>query len=225
MKKMANSGVIVFLVVFISLAPINTSYAEETGPFYISILGGYSFGADLEYDDNHSSSYNLNIPDSWAFGAKFGYTIPSARFFAMELEYLYRNVDIDQTTLVTRGNGITSIEDVHNLMFNFIFKYPGMVQPFLGGGAGFSSVDFTRSTTTQVPGITSTYSSSNTGFTWQLLAGIIFEIDKNFTVDLTYRYLITNTEYGDDYYNNSYYNGAKIELKSNIVTIGLNYHF
>ena len=232
MKKIISSAVIVFLAVFISLAPINTSVAAETGPLYVGVLGGYSFGSDLKYDDPPIPSYDLDIKDTLVLGAKFGYTMPFAKFFAVEFEYLYLSPDIDRTVLESRGNDFTAMEgdlDLHNFMFNFILKYPeGRIHPFLGGGVGFSNVDFSRKETTQISGITSTYSKSydDTAFAWQLLAGVNFEINKHLSVDLTYRYFMTNSEYDDDDYDDHHHHHRpEIEIKSSIATVGLNYHF
>jgi opacity protein-like surface antigen len=235
MKKIISSSVIVFLAFFVSLAPINTSVAAETGPFYIGVLGGYSFGSDLEYDEPSFPSYDLDIQDTWALGAKFGYTMPFAKFFALELEYLYLNPDIDRKVLESRGIGFTAIEgdlDMNSIMFNFILKYPeGIIHPFIGGGLGFSYVDFTRKKIAKISGITSTYSNSydDTAFAWQLLAGVNFEINKHLSVDLTYRYFMTNSEYDyDEDYDDHYgyhHDRPEIKFKSSIATIGLNYHF
>ena len=116
-------------------------------------------------------------------------------------------------------------------MFNFIAKYPeGKVHPFVGVGVGFSYVDVSATATSRKSGVTSSYSVSDdkTAFAWQLLAGINFEINKNFSVDLTYRYFMTSSDdddYDDDYYYYDHYRGIETEIKSSIVTIGLNYHF
>ena len=241
MKKIFGSAVVLFLSIFLSLAPINSSVAAETGPFYVGVFGGYTFGSDMELKGNYNSEYNysadLDVKETWVVGAKFGYTMPFAKFLAVEFEYLYLSPDIDRTVLSSSGSDYRAIDgdvNVHNFMFNFIAKYPeGRIHPFLGAGVGFSNVDVSATVTTRKSGITSTYSMSDnkTAFAGQLLAGVNFEINKNLSVDLTYRYFMTTSDddydddHYDDHYNNRYYHGIETEIKSSIVTIGLNYHF
>jgi opacity protein-like surface antigen len=166
-------------------------------------------------------------------GAKFGYTMPFAKFFAMEFEYLYFGPDIDRTVLSSSGSDFRSMEgdvDVHSFMFNFIAKYPeGRIHPFLGAGLGFSNIDLSTIRTTRTSGVTSTFSVSDnqTAFAWHLLAGVNFVINKNLSLDLTYRYFMTTSDDDDDDYYDDHRDchGFETEIKSSIFTIGLNYHF
>jgi opacity protein-like surface antigen len=229
MKKIFGSAAVLFLSIFLALAPINSSIAAENGPFYVGVLGGYTFGSDLELKEYHYST-DLDVQETWVVGAKFGYTMPFAKFLAMEFEYLYFNPDVNRTVLYFSGSDFRTMEgsvDVNNFMFNVIAKYPvGKIHPFLGAGLGFSYIDLSATETTRIAGVTSTHSMNrdHTAFARQLLAGVNFEINKNLSVDLTYRYFMTssNNDHGDDYRD---YYGIDTEIKSSIVTIGLNYHF
>ena len=236
MKKIIGSAAVLFLSVFLVLAPAGHSVAAEAGPFYMGVFGGHTFGSDMELKGHHYDYYSgdLDIQDTWVAGAKFGYTMPFAKYLAAEFEYKYFGPDIDRTVLYSSGSDFRAIEgdaDVHSFMFNFIAKYPeGKVHPFVGVGVGFSYVDVSATATSRKSGVTSSYSVSDdkTAFAWQLLAGINFEINKNFSVDLTYRYFMTSSDdddYDDDYYYYDHYRGIETEIKSSIVTIGLNYHF
>lgn len=244
MKKIFGSAAVLFLSIVLLLAPMNGSAGAETGSFYMGVLGGYSFGSKMElkgdyYSDYYYSEYNrsadLDIQDTWVAGAKLGFTMPFARFLALEFEYLYFSPEVDRTVLFSSGSDSRAIEgdaDLHNFMFNFIVKYPqGRVHPFLGAGLGVSYVDVSATTTSRRSGITSTYSMGDdqAAFAWQLLAGINFEINKHLSVDITYRYFTTTSDdyYYDDYYDDHHrdYPGIETEIKSSMVTVGLNYHF
>lgn len=246
MKRIIYLATVSFLAVFVSLAFINTSVAVETvtakpvateaDPFYIGISGGYAFGPDFNYDPPRSHSYDLDIQNTWVAGAKIGYTMPYAKFFAVELEYIYFGPGVDETILYTSGEDYFSMEgdlDIHNFMMNFIAKYPhGRVHPFTGLGLGFSYVDFTVKDIEQSGGVTSTYSNTydDTSFAWQVFAGVKFTLHKNLSLDLAYRYFMTNSD-GDYYYDDDYYYERRcryrtdVKIKSNIVTVGLNFHF
>ena len=229
---------VLFSAIMISLAPVNTSGAAETGPFYVGVLGGHTFGSDLDYDGPFSPSYDLDVDETWVLGAKFGYTMPFAKFIALEFEYTYLCPDVNRTVFSLEGSDFTAIEgdlDVHNFMFNFIGKYPkGKIHPYLGVGIGFSYVDFSGKKQERTAGLTTTYSigGDDTAFTGQFLAGVNFEITKNLSVDLAYRYLITSSldyedddDYDDHYHEDHHEDNDGIELKSSMVTIGLNFHF
>ncbi len=230
MKQIIGSATVLFLAALISLTPFNAAMASETGPLYVGITGGYTLGSDLEYTESYYPSYDLDIQNTWALGAKIGYTMPFARAIALEFEYLYLGPDVDQTALTSAGDDFYAMEgdlDVHNFMFNFIAKYPeGRFHPFLGFGLGFSQVDFSCRGTERFEGKMYTYSISydDTAFAWQILAGVNFEINRNLSVDLAYRFFMTDTDddYEDYYYH---YYGTELEIQSSIVTVGLNFHF
>jgi opacity protein-like surface antigen len=230
MKQLISSVTVLFLAALISLAPVNTSLAGETGPLYVGVFGGYAFGSDLEYNVSYYPSYDLDIQNTWALGAKIGYTFPFARAIAVEFEYMYFGPDVDRTVLASAGDDSYAIDgdlDVHNFMFNFIAKYPeGRLHPFLGFGLGVSDVDFSFKEMEQFGGETFTYSGSHddTAFAWQIFAGVNCEINRNFSFDLAYRYFMANTDddYEDYYY---YYYGTELEIESSIFSVGLNYHF
>ena len=235
MKKIFGAAAVLFLSVFLALAPMGTSVAQEAGPFYVGVFGGYTFGSELELEGHRYPYYagDLDVQETWVAGAKFGYTLPFAKYLAMEFEYKYFGSDIDRTVLYSAGSDFSALEgdvDVHSYLFNFIAKYPeGKIHPFVGVGVGFSYVDVSATTTSRESGRTYTYAMSHdtTAFAWQLLAGINFEINKNFTVDLTYRYFVTSSDGDEDYdwhYEDSRY-GLETEIKASMVTVGLNFHF
>jgi opacity protein-like surface antigen len=220
MKKILSSAVVLFLSIFLVLSPINTAVAAETGPFYVGVLGGYTFGSDAELEMS-PYKFDLDIQETWAVGAKVGYTPPAIKFFAVEFEYLYLNPDVDRTVLASLGSDFVAVEGdlkLHNFMLNLLAKYPeGNIHPYLGVGIGFSRVDLSGTGTMRIGGVTETESldDDDTSFAWQILAGINFEISKNWSADITYRYFMTEPEF----------DGADLEIKTSMVTIGLNYHF
>jgi opacity protein-like surface antigen len=216
MIKRSCAAVILLLSVFLFVVPVQTPEAAEPGPFYAGVFGGYTFGSDASWNYFPFTAFDADVQETWTVGAKFGYIPPAARFMAVELEYFYLNPDIDRS-----GSNLVTVEGdatAHNFMVNFLVRYPeGRFHPYLGVGLGFSSVNVSGTSTTRVGGITSTgpLDASDTAFAYQILAGINYEINTNWSADLTYRWFSTDPDI----------NGGDIDYTTNLITIGVNYHF
>ena len=216
MKKLFGSAVVLFLSVFLILAPIH-SEAEETGPFYAGVFGGYTFSSDATWTFVFYDQFNADLQETWVLGAKFGYVPPAFKYFAVELEYFYLKHDIDRSagTSVSVESGDATL---NNFMVNFLVRYPqGRIHPYLGFGLGVSSVDVSGTRTQQILGTTVTQplDDSDTSFAYQILLGVNFEINKNWSADLTYRWFGTDPNI----------QGGDVDYTTNMITVGLNYHF
>ena len=85
-------------------------------------------------------------------------------------------------------------------MLNFIydldyFSGDDAITPFFGGGVGFANVNPTISGTNPagapVSPLTIAYGDSKTGFAYQGIAGLAFQLAENVSLDLSYRYFAT----------------------------------
>ena len=237
MKKVSGFFVVVF-VIAVSIFPINTASAQSG--FYFTVFGGYTFSpsTSLQYDDyyynyNYHYERDIDIKETWAVGAKFGYTPPPLKFMSFELEYFYLNPDLDRTELTSVGADFISLEGdakFHNFMFNAILKYPeGRFHPYIGGGLGLSYMDVSLSTAAPTRSGDVYYgrsvSNSDTVFAWQLLAGLEIDLTNNLSLDFGYRYF--GTEPGsDDHDNYDYENyNTHLDYKTSMVTLGFKFKF
>ncbi len=169
------------LVVVILLLPCSTVMAQEAGPMYFGVLGGYVWGGKVEVKPLGSSE--VDTDNSWMLGAKFGYIPPQWRWAAAELEYfhMFDQSVKSQTVMGVNVNGNVSF---NNLMVNVRLRYPeGRFNPYVGAGIGSSWYDFSGS-----PG------DSSTNFAWQFLAGVTAQVTKQWSVDLGYRYFATTPQ-------------------------------
>ena len=198
MKKFAGSAVVVLLALFLVMAP--PAQAAPAGPYYVGIFGGYVMPDDLEVGNE-----DVSMDNSWALGAKFGYILPAAKWFAVELEYTYlADQDVDES-------GVDGDFSANNLMANFIFRYPdGTIHPYAGFGLGWSWGSLEAS----APGYGSVDESDN-AFAWQLIAGVNFEITPQWSADIAYKYFSCEYEFGSE----------DAEATNHMILLGINYHF
>ncbi len=202
MKKNCISVFVFCLAVFLLFTSVPIATAREAGPVYVGVFGGYVRPSDLRVEDGGST--DVGVKDSWAIGAKVGYIFPQARWFAVELEYLYlAEQDVDKP-------GFDGDFKAHNVMANVLARAPeGIFHPYFGFGIGWSWGVFKGSST----------DASGNGLAWQILAGLNFEITPNWSADLAYRYI--RTKYNDIGSEPS----QDITTKNNLISLGINYHF
>ena len=187
--------VVSILVVLLGLAWTPVAKAAEPGPLYVGIFGGYVIPRDFE-----TPSGDVKMKNSSILGAKVGYIIPGFKWGAVELEYnhLFKQ-DVDQA-------GYSGDYASDNVMANFVLRYaPGFIHPYAGVGIGWSWAKFNGDVDT----------NSRDAFAWQILAGFTFDIDRNWSADLGYRYFESKYSVG----------GGDAKSKNNMILIGINYHF
>ena len=229
MKKIAGYIFILAVAVVFAAYPLQSASAQSgeyySGPYqtggYFGIWGGYTIAPDLTYeycDDWDCDEYDLNIDidETAVFGAKLGFSPPQFRVLALELEYLYLNPDMtyyDET--------VGDIE-FNNFMFNIIWKIPfGVVHPYGGGGIGFSHHEMSAEDGEWIS------RGDDTGYAWQLMAGVEFDLAYNLSLDLGYRYFVTEMELDDDDddYDHDHEDSRDIEFSTSMVTLGFKFRF
>jgi len=204
MRRKCNLIIVPILVAFLVIASTPAAKATEAGPFYVGGFGGYVIPNDLEVSGSGVVRTDVKMKDSWMIGAKFGYIIPQFKWIAGEVEYNYlAEQDIDTA-------GVSGKFKAHNFMANALARYPeGRFHPYVGFGIGLSRGTFTAATTTGF------IDESDTAFAWQFLAGLNFEITRNWSADLGYRYFRSKYDMQN----------ADVTSKDHIILIGVNYHF
>jgi len=193
-----------FGVIFVSLLTVfvfasNVSAQDETRGLYVGLLGGFSFPPSLsttltDQSDGENDKLDIGMKTGWLAGAKVGYLTPfTNRILAAELEYnhLESNFDSKPIECGTLDGGIKA--DV--LMVNLIGRYPGgRFHPYVGVGGGYANVKVNDiSGWAQNAKIMTIQGGSQGVFAYQFLAGVDFDITRNWMVGLGYKYLASSS--------------------------------
>lgn len=184
-------------LVLCSIPAINASAAGRPGP-YVSGFLGTSFARDTTvstFDNNNSFSDRVSFDPGIYVGGTGGYDFG---FLRLEGELSYRHANMDTITEST-GNRFRSVDGnlgVFAGMFNLFLDMhnPSRVTPYLGGGIGFAAMHLSDTTGFDVgAGKRSLlYGDSNdTVFASQVGAGMDIAINNRFSLDVGYRYFIT----------------------------------
>ncbi|MGZ6236615.1 MAG: outer membrane protein [Syntrophales bacterium] len=203
MKRIYGAFLVFCLAVFLLFTSVSTAPAAQAGPFYIGVFGGYVIPSDLEIEN----SADVSLKSSWAIGAKAGYIFPRVKWLAAELEYFYlAKQDIDQS-------GSSGDFSANNVMANLLVRYPeGKIHPYAGIGIGWSWGTFKATSSGN------SIDESANAFAWQILAGVNFEITRDWSADVAYRYFSSKYDMGSD-------PSSDVTTKDNMFLLGINYHF
>jgi opacity protein-like surface antigen len=202
MKRLVLGLLLFFWIPTIGLAKDNTQ-------FYVGVTGGFVIPRDLHEEWNniaHTQIANLTETMNTGFlvGGKFGYT-PTVlkKILAVELEYNYQKADLDKITSPGFTAGKSTISafsskandssiNFHSVFFNIMARYPnGIIHPYLGIGPGVTrtSISFNE------PNLTAEYgfveSGEDTGFSYQVLTGVDFDVTSNISLGVGYKYFTT----------------------------------
>ena len=182
-----------------------TPAMARDGQWYIEGDGGVMLVEDQNIDvgtfaDNAKANYDTGYDFGGIVGHDFG-------AFRLEAEASYRAAKVDDISAGSQGlqidpigqpggrNGrLTSLTapalgeaNALSFMVNGLFDFGSDdgLQGFAGGGVGVARVDMDANFDTRGPGA---YSDSDTGFAWQLIAGIRAPLSDSWDVGLKYRY-------------------------------------
>ena len=207
---------VLLVVVFVVTGAANAQpYYPPASPLYFGVFGGWVIPQSMNWKSNVTgNSADLSLDNSGMLGLKLGYILPQARVIALEFEWNYmfqQNIPSQVVSGVTESGNVA----LNNFLVNLILRYPeGRVHPYIGGGIGASSMNIQN--TEAIAGRVVNYANeTSTGFAWQLLAGINFDLAPNLSADLTYRYLGTNPSF----------TAINVDYRTSAVTVGLNFHF
>jgi len=192
---------IVTAIAILTLAiPMICSAAAKPGP-YVSGFLGTSFARDVTisgYDFFNSASFDdqVSFDPGIYTGGTAGYDFGIVR---LEGELSYRHAGIDKIT-ESSGNRFRNIEGnlgVFASMVNVFINVPNdsRVTPYFGGGIGAATIYMSKTTGFNSSG---TYGiiydeSNDTVFAAQVGGGMDIALTNRFSLDLGYRYFITDT--------------------------------
>jgi opacity protein-like surface antigen len=196
------------LIVLISLSASATANAatrgEETVGVYFAATGGLAVPSNMSLNITEATptggviNQDVSMKAGWLLGAKVGWqTFFTKRWLAMEVEYnhIESNIDTDKY-YQTAGSSLTwdATAKMDAFMFNLIGRYPeGRFHPYIGGGAGIANAQLTD-IKSSVDGANYLYTDKGNKwvFAYQIVAGIDFDITKNFFIGLGYKYFAAN---------------------------------
>ncbi len=179
-------------------------YENDVSNDSVAVPGPVTFDSDSDYDNG--------IGIYAAIGKAHGNGVRT------ELEYSYRNADIDQIdpnpgfagVLAGDINGDTKI---HALMVNALYDFQNGVDgitPYIGAGAGVARVNHSIAGANAGSGFSIAYGSFDYNFAYQGIAGVAVGLAEGLTLDLSYRYF---NMLGNKY--NATINGVGSEVKAN----------
>jgi opacity protein-like surface antigen len=182
------------------------AYSAEDG-WYMSGNVGLSIISDSDmgsYDEEDledvtgedlpagtTGSAEMSFDKGWMISAAAGYDFGN---FRLESELFYVANDLDEISATVNAPSVPSVTvgvpidgDMTGLtlLFNgyYDFNAEGKVHPYITGGLGYSFVD----ATIEVEG--EDFSDDDSVFTYQVGAGLLYDMTDNVSLDLRYRYL------------------------------------
>jgi len=187
----------VFTLLVFTIPSLSLAAAARPGP-YVSGFLGTSFARDVTVSGT-DSFFNSSFSDRVTFepgiyvGGTGGYDFG---FLRLEGELSYRHAKLD--TITDSGGGRLRNVDgdlgTFATMFNVFFDMhnPSRVTPYVGGGIGFATLHLSNTTAFDNAGKLTLYDDSNdTVFASQVGAGMDIAINSRISLDLGYRYFIT----------------------------------
>jgi opacity protein-like surface antigen len=177
--------------------------AVNYGGPYVGVKGGVNWlGNDpkISFDaadvagvtpDSFSfdTGFNAGIVGGYAFGQRWGVFSPRLE---VELGYLRNNLGTFRDDAVVSAAGTTG--DIHAFygLANLLLDIPvggfGFT-PFIGAGVGFANTRLSNN----IPGVGVDDFADDTNFAWDLTAGLSYDISRNVTFDIAYRFLQLNS--------------------------------
>lgn len=168
--------------------------------FYVGGHGGLNYAHEASTGGGDTIAYDFF---GFGIGVEVGMRIGSN--LRVEGELTYRSNDVDEVDGVSTTAEMTSTTLMVNALYDF--NSESGLTPYIGGGLGMSSVEFSISTS----------SYDDTVLAAQLIGGVMFELSPGLTMSVDYRLFGTQDlalgaglGFGDvEYINSSVFVGIK----------------
>ena len=190
-------------------APISSMAADDS--FYLKANVGIGMVLDTDIDNIQNSGETAKITYDSGFVGSLAAGYDFANPLRMEVELLRQKNDLELTSY---NNGYGSFNDgdlkTHSLMVNGFYDVDtgSSWTPFVGAGIGMSKLDIND------PGFQE--SDSDEVFTYQLIGGVAYAVNEDWSIDAQYRFMGTSDATIDD---------TDFDANSNNLMIGLRYNF
>ena len=189
----------------VTLCTVNAFAASP----YVSFGGGLGVLGDgeISVNDAESMDTSVNYQEGWVVRGAVGAALN--KNFRLEAEGFYNNNDADKVNfrnLVVAEADLSGIEvagGLFNAYYDINFGSPFV--PFVGGGFGIAKVDADVRNVDR--------SIDETVWAWNVGVGFAYEINKNVSLEMSYRYLATEDIEFDrltlTYENNQFLGGVR----------------
>lgn len=178
-------------------APVAPVYTSNSG-LYVGVEGGYNAADDLTGFINppaNTAGGTANLDGGFTIGAKLGYQFNpwGALRPRVELEGGYLENTIDKIQAFNAGGpvgtpfqGGGNFNAFYGLLNGYLdYRLWNNFSIFGGGGVGFASE---HAANVSAGGV-NIIDDRDTGFAWDLTAGVSYELSPTVTFDLAYRFL------------------------------------
>lgn len=192
------------LVVVLLLAVSATS-ALAAGP-YVGAAGGVSMVHDSDISEPGLSG-TVEYDTGFGFNVSAGYNFDPVR---VEFEFGYKNADVDKIEAFGFGVPVDGADlTVMSYMVNGFYdiKTNSAVTPYIGAGIGMINGELDDNG----------YTSDDTVFGYQLIVGAAYNVNKNFALDLSYRFQGAADDFS--------MNGSDVSYMSSSIMAGMRYSF
>ena len=158
------------LLCMIVAVVISTAFAQGELFPYVSLSGGYAIANDIDYDAGYGMKGSEELDGGYTFDAAFG--VGFAEAFRTELAIGYQLNEFEDDNDVD----MTLITGMLNVYFDF--NNSTRATPFVLAGMGVVDIEID--------------SEDDTVFGGQVGAGVGFDINDSFILDLKYKYLMVD---------------------------------
>lgn len=192
------------LVGLLMMASATTAMAA--GP-YVTASGGVSIFHDSDVNRSFDLSSTAEYNTGYGFNVGAGYNFDPVR---VEFEFGYKNAEVDRFTTLgfssgASGSDLTTMSYMINAYYDI--KNSSPFTPYIGVGLGVINGEISD------PG----FSSDDTVFGYQVIAGAAYNVNKNFAIDLSYRFHAAASDFSMA--------GTDVSYMSSNIVAGLRYQF
>jgi len=217
----------IFTLLIFSIPSLSSAAGGRPGAYFSAFLGG-SFASDttasgFDFFTGNSFSDEVTFDPGLYTGGTGGYDFGFMRLEG-ELSYRYNNID---TVNFSNGDRFNADDDsyigVFATMFNVFFDLHNSspVTPYVGGGIGFASVYLNDTFGVGSQGFGQLYAESDdTVFASQIGAGVDIALNNRYSLDIGYRYFITDTAHLDSFIGTN-----ELEFESHNAMVGFKVKF
>ena len=211
-----------------ALAGPSLANADGDAGLYARLFGGINFLNDTDFNVLGAVNVDNEYDEGFVVGGALGYDYGKIWSFGgvrTEVELSYRENDIDvHSVSALGGDQPSSTGDVSStaLMANAYndFHNQTAFTPYLGGGIGYAWSDMSDFGIAAIPNV---LDDDDSGFAWQLGAGVNYAINKMLSLSVDYRYLNTDIDVTSSAAAGS--TGSEVDSDNHTVSFGIRYRY
>lgn len=184
----------------------STSSAFATGP-YIGAAGGVSIIHDSDINYPGDPTVTASYKTGFGLNLNAGYNFDGGR---LEGEFGYKKADVDKLSALGSSVSLSGTDaTVMSYMVNgyYDIKTESAVTPYIGAGLGLINAEMNDNG----------YKKDDTVFGYQIIAGVGISVNKNVTLDISYRFQGAASDFNID--------GSDVSYMSSNILGGVRFNF